>query len=634
MECSLNPKHKIILQLIDKVQFIMTKINEKPYYLTLIFSVAFIVFVVFYHKLLFANFISWDDGDVLVSNKDVHQFNLKSFFTKQYVGNYAPLTMIVFSLEWLVLKGNTMGHHFMNLLLHFFNVVLIYHFSFILFKSQFKALICAFIFCFHPLQIETIAWVSAQNNILYTLFFVSSLIMYFKFKSTQLNKYYLFTLLFFLLALLSKPSAIIFPFCLIIIELFLNGFYFVGLKKQIKSILPFLALSIIFGVITIYTRSEANFLNERHHFNIFEKIGNAGFALVFYCWKFMLPIKLSVIYGFPKNSVQTITIGYVFIILLFALAYRLVKTKKHIIIFGILFFIINLLLVLQFISFGEVLNADRYMYLPILGIAILIAHFINIQSRFKQQLTLVLICLPLCFLSFYRTNVWQNSTNLYSDILKNHPHSYEALSSIGVEYMLKNDTLKAMDYLSKAIKEYPDYYKSHYNRGLLFARMNQPQNALKDLTIAINQKKYIKAYTARAAVYYQLNDINNALLDANKALTIDKENANANFILANCYNDLNDLINAETHYNKAIKLQPEDPNIYLKRAILYGKKQNFNACLTDLNQSIYLNSSNAESYYWRGVAKFNLNINPCDDLKKSYSLGFKQAESAIKSYCK
>ncbi len=249
------------------------------------------LFVLFYYKLLFADFVSWDDGEVLVQNKDVHQFAIKSFFSKQYVGNYAPITMFSFALDWFFFKGNTIWHHFINLLLHLINVFLVYRLSHFIFKENTKALFCAIVFCFHPLQIETIAWVSAKNNLVYSLFFLSGLLCYAHYLTTALKKHYLLTIALFILSLLSKPSAVSFPICLLLLEFLVNKR--VDFKSFILRVTPFLFLSIAIGIITLYTRSEANFLNTQHHFVLYEKIGFAGFALVFYLSKFIYLLPFS-----------------------------------------------------------------------------------------------------------------------------------------------------------------------------------------------------------------------------------------------------------------------------------------------------------------------------------------------------
>ena len=525
-----------------------------------------------------------------------------------------------------------MWHHLINILLHLVNVFLVYRFCYFIFKENNKALFCAILFCFHPFQIETIAWVSAKNNLVYSLFFLSGLLCYTRYLTTTLKKYFSLTLVFFVLSLLSKPSAITFPICLFLLEFLTNKR--IDARSFTIRIAPFLLLSVIVGIITLYTRSEANFLNTHNNFALHEKIGYAGFALVFYLSKFILPINLSVIYPYPENGLLSIGIGYAFLILLCFGLYKLYKQQKFILIFGVLFFIANLVLVLQLIPFGETLTADRYMYLPIIGLSIGLVYFINISSYKSQLIILTLIVFSLGFLSFKRTSVWQNSISLYTDILKKYPNSYEALNGLGAEYMLKKDYNKASLFLNKAIAQSSNYYKPFYNRGLLYARNRDFEKAIADFTKAIELKKYNKAYTARAAAYFELNEIDKAISDAEMALKNNTTNGNTYYVLANCYNQQNELDKALAHYNKAIEYASEDGEIYLKRAILFGKKQNFSACITDLNSAIYYNPNASEAYYWRGVAKFNINQNPCSDLLKAKKLGYSMAEKAINSYCR
>ena len=189
-----------------------------------------VLIVAVYFKLFSAHFISWDDGDVLLNNKDVHHFDIKAFFTNYYVGNYAPISMIGFAIDWLIFSGNAAGHHAMSLLFHIINGVLVYYLAYIILKDNLKALLCAIIFCFHPLQVETVAWVSAKNNLVYSVFFLLGLIQYSKFLLEGIKKYYVHALLFFVLAVLSKPSAICFPLVLFLLDYLLKS------KLDLKSL--------------------------------------------------------------------------------------------------------------------------------------------------------------------------------------------------------------------------------------------------------------------------------------------------------------------------------------------------------------------------------------------------------------
>lgn len=590
-----------------------------------------ILLCIVYYKLFSATFISWDDGEVLLNNTEVHQFDLKAFFSKYYVGNYAPISMIAFSIDWLIFQGDSVGHHLMSLIFHITNGFLVYYLCFFILKDKHKALLCAIIFCFHPLQVETVAWVSAKNNLVYSFFFLLSLIAYSKFIFKSSKKYFYFSFFFFVLSVLSKPSAICLPLVLIILNYLLKTDF--SFKKALLSAIPFFIISIILGIITIYTRTEDKFINASHAFDLHERIGYAGYAIFQYVYKFILPFNLSVIYPYPQNKIQSLIIGYIVILALFIICFKFYKSKQKLLIFSILFFIINLLLVLQFLPFGEVLTADRYMYLPIIGLAIMFVRFLPDKVIVSK---IVIACLIFAFgiITFFRVSVWKNSETLYLDILKQYPHSFVALNSLGAQYMLNKNYELALQYLNKAINENTKNYKGYYNRGLLYAQTNKMKEAISDFDNAISLNKYHKAYIARANANYLMQNYKAAISDAKEVLKLDNQNYKALVVLANSYDDLNQLNEAMDYYNKAIYVNEKDPTIYLRRAILFGKLQQFDRCIFDLDKCISLNSNYGEAFYWRGVAKVNLNQNPCNDFQKGSVLGIDAAKQALQKYCK
>lgn len=601
----------------------------KPFLLyALILSV---LVVVVYLKLFSASFISWDDGDVLLNNKDVHSFDFKAFFTNYYVGNYAPIAMISFAIDWLIFKGNATGHHAMSLLFHIVNSVLVYYLATLLLKDKLKSLLCAVVFCFHPLQVETVAWVSAKNNLVYSVFFLSGLICYAKFIIQDVKKYYIFALCLFIVSVLSKPSAICFPIVLILLD------YLLKVKLDFKSVvlnkIPFAIVAIILGLATIYTRTEDKFINQNHAYAIHERIGYAGYAILQYIYKFFIPINLSVIYPYPQNKTVSLIMGYSIIVLFIFGCFKLYKSKHKMALYGLLFFVANLVLVLQFVPFGEVLTADRYMYLPIIGLSLALISFFTVTEKYLKIL-FVTVVLVFGSLTFLRASVWKNSISLYSDILKKYPHSFVALNSLGAEYMLTKNYDLSLRYLNAAINENTNYYKGYYNRGLLFAQTERIRDALKDFDKAIDLKQYPKAYIARANVFYVLKDFPKAMSDAETVLKTDVNNPKANYVLANCYDDLNQLEKALVYYSKTISLNSDNPLYYMRRAILYGKMQQFESCLQDLDACTNMDSNYAEAYYWKGVVKVNMKQNPCSDLKKAFDLGFIAAQQPLQTYCR
>jgi len=581
---------------------------------------------------LFLNygFISWDDPEMIFRNKDVQDFAVRHFFTRQYVGNYIPLTMLSHSLIWQLAGDHAGIHHLFSILLHLVNGWLVYQLGKKLFQYDTIASVGMLIFLLHPLQVEAVGWVSEFKTLLYSTFFLSGLLAYLRYRTVRTTQNFLIVFVYFIASCLSKPSAVIFPVVLLVIE------FFVGPPKEkvIRwSLLPFFLAALVAGLVNIYTQSEAQFLNQAHAFPHWQRLALAGFAIARYIALFLFPVQLSVIYPYPVPSAAVLGLGFFFLLLLTTIMYLSWRRKNTFFITVILFFLSHLLLVLQFIPFGEALYADRYMYLPILGLAWLAGKLIQslkFSSRYAVLSLLVLLAIP----ALSRAKDWRSSLVLFEDILEHFPDSFVALNSAGVECMYQGQDQKALQYFDKAIRINTKNYKGFYNRGLLALKTGDPAEAIKSFNSCLALYDYIKAYSGRANAYYQLRDYSKAMKDAEHAISLDPNYAKSFFILGNCYNDMGQMDKALINYNKAIALQSEEPDFYFKRAIAYGKKQDFKTCLSDLEVCTNLNPLYHEAYYWKGVAKINLGKSACEDFMIAARQNFEPAVIAYNKYCR
>lgn len=596
----------------------------------LVLTVALIVTIIVYSKFFFSGHISWDDPEMIFKNKFVKSFDLKVLFSNHFVGNYIPITMLTHAIAWLFFENNDGGHHLINILLHLVNGVLIYQLGKRLFKNDLVTNIGAIIFLLHPMQMESVGWISELKNVLSTTFYFAGVLSYLNFVERSNKKDYFLCLLFFVLGCLSKSSVVVFPITLICMDIFIQK------KVSVKFIInktPFLLLAVVFGIINLKTQAADLFINYSHEFPYYQRLGYAGYALAKYVVLFLLPVNLSVIYPYPQNIITALITGYIVIVCLAVIFFVIIKHKRFDYLAILLFILFNLILVLQFIPFGEVLYADRYMYVPIVGMAWLIGYLslkINISSKI---IPIVLLCV-LSLLSFPRSTVWHSGLTLYQDILKNFPNSFIALNSAGVESMFMNEDNKALEYLNKAVSVAPRNYKGFYNRGLLYLKNNKPEDAIKSFNQALEIFQYPKAYVGRANAYYMLGDFPKAIQDANFVLKQDMKNTRAHFVLGNCYNDLNRLDDAMNEYNKCIELENSEAEFYFKRAIVFGKKQDFKTCITEIDMCLQLNPNYFEAYYWRGVAKVNLKQGACEDFKIAAQKNYQPAIDAFNKYCR
>lgn len=607
----------------------MLDILKKQFSEHVFLMVAFIATIIAYFGTLQYPHISWDDPEMVFRNRDVISLNIGAFFTEHYVGNYIPLTMLTHSIEWLLFGKSDLGYHVINLLLHLANGYLVYTITMRLFKEKNIASLAVIIFLLHPLQSESVNWISELKNLAYALFYLIGILHYLNYNDTKENKYLLRCSIFFVVSCLFKPAAVVFPLSLICIDIFLHK------KLDIKFLLnklPFFILSLLFGIVNLRTQAADQFINYAHSFPIPERITNAGFALFKYLNLFLVPYDLSVIYPFPEKKTVFMITGLAFILLIGFVCYLLYKKNRMEMIAIILFIISNLILVLQFVPFGEVLYADRYMYVAIIGFAWFMAFLLNKIPLPKIILPTILIFV-LCSLSLIRNTKWKNSITLYEDIIKKYPDNFLALNSLGVENMMRSNDDRAMMYFNKATTVAPYNYKGFYNKGLLHLKNNNPKKAIEEFNTVLVMYQYPKAYVARATAYYALMDYEKAGKDAVSALEKDKNNHKAYFILGNLANDKNDLVAAIGFYKRAIELNAYEADYYFKRAIALGKQQKFKDCIEDFNACLNLEPNYIDAYYWRGVAKKNLNQDPCEDFKKASESGMEIARGAYGKFC-
>lgn len=594
-----------------------------------VISLLLLVTLAIYSRFLFFGPISWDDPEMVFKNNMVRNFDLKGLFSNHFVGNYIPVTMLAHATGWFLFEDQAGGHHFINIFFHLLNGLLVYLLGRKLFNNEFTANAGALIFLLHPLQIESVGWISELKNVLSGTFYLSGLLQYVTFVQEKKKRAYWAALLCFLLGCLSKSSVVVFPLSLLCLDLLLQQR---PDTRLFLNKLPFLVFSVVFGLINVYTQDADMFINHAHEFPYYQRLGFAGFALLRYLMLFLLPVQLSVIYPYPEAKIQVFLLGFGVLAAILGGLLVLFRKKKTGPAALVLFILVNLALVLQFLPFGEVLYADRYLYIPLIGLGWL-SGWLLLKLRVKPVMVYLLLAMFLSVQAVSRTGAWKSAIVLYEDILKKYPDQFVALNSAGVESMFLNEDTKALEYMNRAVTVAPRNYKGFYNRGLLFLKNKQPGQAIQSFNQALALYDYAKAYTGRASAYYMLGDIAKAMNDAQLALTTDPRSAKAHFVLANCYNDLNRLDEALASYNKSIELNGQEADFYFKRAITYGKKQDFRACLDDLLLCLAINPLYYEAYYWKGVAKVNLGEDPCEDLKVAARNHFEPALNAYHKYC-
>nr|MBA3705771.1 hypothetical protein [Bacteroidota bacterium] len=319
----------------------------------------------------------WDDGAYLFENDYLHGFsaaNLKHIFTQEEQGNYHPLTMLSYAIEYKLFGiDNPMPYHIDNLILHLLIISLIFYFIFLLTKNYFISFGVMLLFGIHPMHVESVVWISERKDLLYTLFFLLSIVNYIKYTSLESQKKYLYySLIFFVIACLSKGMAVSLAGIIILIDIFQNRKFD---KKTIVEKIPFFVIAVFFGLLAV--KMQGSSVQPDIPFTVSERLRIVNYTVIAYFQKLLAPVNLCGFYPYPSKPENNEIASYFwfFPIAVAAIAaitlYSLKYTK--IIFFSLGFFLVTILLVLQILPVGGASMADRYAYVPSIGFFLLMA---------------------------------------------------------------------------------------------------------------------------------------------------------------------------------------------------------------------------------------------------------------------
>ena len=551
--------------------------------LCLIFVIVFATFLPFLKN----GFVNWDDDRYVTENTIIRSLslnNIKDIFTSFYLGHYHPITMLSYLFEYQLFKLNPFGYHLNNLILHLLNCLLVFWLIFILTGSISISLLTAILFGIHPLQVESVAWISERKNVLYAFFFLGAVISYLcYFRRGRKLKYYFLCLSLFILSLLSKSMAVTLP-----LVLFLMDYLF--RRKADKTMfvekIPFFVLSLIFGIIAIFGVHSSGAIRQESTCSLLSILIVASYGIVFYLSRIFLPFKLSCLY--PYYGTGNIFFLYSMITVVI-LTIGVIISARHTrkVIFGSALFLCALLPALQFIPNGEIIVADRYGYIASIGIFYILAEAIfwlfssKIKhNRFKQAIlliALILIAGVLVSVTWKRCRVWRDSLSLWSDVLNKYPNVATAYNSRGAEYLAKKEYAKAYADFMSALSIDQNYYEAYFNLGSLYSSKGDYNEAVKliNKTLQINPG-YLKAYDMLATIYGLTGKHSEVISICKKVIQIKHDYVQAYINLCSAYGNLGNFQEAIAYGEKAIAINPISAlaHMNLSAAYFYTKKYN------------------------------------------------------------
>ena len=540
-------------------------------------------------------FVNYDDQLYVTSNhKTQAGIALKSVFdtfTDIHTGNWHPITMMSHMLDWQLFGEKAGGHHWTSLIIHIFNTILLFVLLNTLTGAIWRSFLVATLFAIHPINVESVAWIAERKNVLSTFFWMMTMLLYVWYVKQPGWKRYLPVFLCFSFGLMSKPMLVTLPFVLLLLDYWpLNRTVIntqnenqaeiqTPLKKGkaklhflIMEKIPLFILTAISICVTLYTQHHVKAVVSMDSLPILKRINNAIVSYGLYIKKMFWPIDLSVFYPQYNIGLGKLFLASSFLMILSAMVIRYYKKHPYLLV-GWCWFLGTLVPVIGLVQVGAQSMADRYAYVPFIGLFIMLVWYLaeiakrNAYIKFSLIVLSVVVILTLSVLSWQRCQVWGDQFALWNNVLKNHKVAFA------------------------------------YNfRGLAYADKGQYSLALRDYNIAIERdKKFMEALNNRGTLYLTIGQYKNALKDYDEAQRLNPKFADTYYNRGLLYLEMNKMDAAVADFTTAINIDPNMADYFNNRGVALRLKGEYEKSFADFNQALKLKQNFAEAYFNRGM---------------------------------
>jgi tetratricopeptide (TPR) repeat protein len=508
-------------------------IREKRRTVYIAFVLTIITAVV-YSGVFKNDFINFDDNVYVTSNTHIQQGlsweGVMWAFTTIYGSNWHPLTWISHMLDIQFFGLNPAGHHLTNLIFHILATLLLFGFLRYATGKVWVSSLVAALFALHPVHVESVAWVAERKDVLSAIFWFLTLWAYVYYTRSPNKRKYALVLILFAFGLLAKPMLVSLPFILLLLDYW--PLERMTLNRQAVGLLllekiPLLIMAVASSIITVIAQQEAISGFNRIDFKI--RLSNAILSYCIYLWQAFWPTGLAIFYPYANpHSINVLGCSFLLVVVTVAVLWK--GRQSKFLITDWFWFIIALIPVIGIVQVGGQAHADRYTYLPFIGIFIIfiwgfneISEKILIRNKMVMKIVIAILFLALSVKTWVQVGNWKNSLTLFShaiDVTKGNDLAY---MNLGLTTESMGRPLEAIDYYQKAIDIDPNYGDAHYNLATTLMHLGRTDEAIAHFKKALDiDPNKIITLDNLAAAYFQKNQVSNAIPLVQKALALAK----------------------------------------------------------------------------------------------------------------
>jgi Tfp pilus assembly protein PilF len=603
-------------------------------------ALTFLAFV----PALSAAFVTWDDDPNFLDNpyyRGLSWPNLAWMWTTFHMGHYIPITWMTFGLDYLIWGMNAFGYHLVNLLLHAANAVLLYLIARRLLLANasrarqgtesdpdvvLAAAMAAVVFAIHPLRVESVAWITERRDVLSGVFYLTTILLYLRWverrdaavRGEHIRPVSVSAIAMFVLALLSKATALIVPAVLLILNVYplrrlgpfavsgssiyhrLAAFGNSSARRVYLEIAPFAVLAAAVASLSIIA------LHPGKQLSFAAKLAVSAYSLAYYLWKTLIPSALAPLYEMPKTvnplALRYIT-GYAVVLCLSLVAWAVRRRWPAVTTAWVAFLVISLPL-LGVVQNGPQIAADRYTYQSSQALAMLVGAAI-IGLRPHRLAAGLIGCYVLVYgaLTWRQTGVWHDSERLWSRVLSIDSTSSIAHTAIATVYYKQGRTNDAVDHYLRAITLDPASTEVMNNLGVAFAKQGKLADAITYYERAVRARPaYYEAYNNWGTALAGLGDLQRAIERYKQALAIKPDYADAQVNWGNALVRLNQPADAIPHYEAAVASRPNHVDAHTNWGVALARQSRYDEAVEHFRAALALDPDNAEARQYLTLA--------------------------------
>ena len=559
-------------------------------------------------------FVTFDDPNYMMDNPQVSQglawSGVEWAFTTGHASNWHPLTWLSHMLDVEVFGVNPGPHHLVNLFFHVINTLLLFVLLQRATGATGRSALVAALFALHPLHVESVAWISERKDVLSTMFFMATLWAYITYARNPALWRYIVVFVLLALGLMAKPMLVTLPFVLLLLDIWpLRRFNLEhpGRGAAVKLVvekLPLFALVIVSSVITLLVQQKGGAINSLAQSPLAERLSNVLVSYVMYIGNMFWPNGLAVLYPIPKTIPLWQPFGSA--ILLIMITFGVLKFLRRYPYLGVgwFWYLGTLVPVIGIIQVGSQAMADRYTYIPLIGLFIMVAwggYDLLVRGTSKRvpiAITIALMVAGLGAATWVQVQYWVDAKSLWKralSVTKDNARAHVAYGSL-----LANETRhkEASAHFTAAIGIQPNYAEAHNKLGVELAASGRHDEAVAHYKEALRHRTSLgMAHTNLGNALIAQGQTEEAMTHYEKALAMDQDDPLALNSLGSAMDELGRVDEAITLYRRALVVNPGLSAAHNNLAAAFARKGQFDEAIVEIGLALEIDPDNADYHY-------------------------------------